>query len=319
MLWLIIPLCLAVVCLLVLAAHTLILHRKSAYEHLPQEERRRLYAQEINAFQKRKIPLRIVQTCIYPYALLPERMRSTCEDLKQMNPEFEHVYMDDVEMRDWLVTYMNDCVDTFDQLRPGAFRADFFRYCYLYQEGGLYLDMGFRSAKPLKEFLTACTFLSAEDIKDRENTSVGRFRHSLYQAVLGCIPKHPVLKECIHLIKQYVKQRDARGYQLEVTGPHLIGSVFHDLTGLPVCEGSWGDVLIFYNHIDCITYQGEVILHSKYYYGYREDLEAMQWRKEPHYSSLYQQGKTFQSLTQGRALAARQRAYRESLLRQVQK
>jgi mannosyltransferase OCH1-like enzyme len=78
---------------------------------------------------------------------------SICSILEK-NPEFEYIFFDDKRCRDFLIeNYQvnilsnepdnnqdSDVVRAFDYILPGAIKADFFRYCYLYIKGGIYID-----------------------------------------------------------------------------------------------------------------------------------------------------------------------------------
>ena len=90
------------------------------------------------------IPLNIFQTW---YTLdLPENMRRNIDLLKQNNPEFKHYLYDDEMCRNFIKeNFNNDTLWAFDKLRPGAYKADLWRYCVLYIHGGIYLDIKFRS------------------------------------------------------------------------------------------------------------------------------------------------------------------------------
>jgi mannosyltransferase OCH1-like enzyme len=78
---------------------------------------------------------------------------SICSILEK-NPEYEYIFFDDKRCREFLIeNYQvnilsnednnnqdSDVVRAFDYILPGAIKADFFRYCYLYIKGGIYID-----------------------------------------------------------------------------------------------------------------------------------------------------------------------------------
>ena len=98
------------------------------------------------------IPKIIMQT---NYKLITnlKHYNSICTILEK-NPEYEYIFFDDKRCRDFLVeNYQvnillndkdnnqdSDVVRAFDYILPGAIKADFFRYCYLYIKGGIYID-----------------------------------------------------------------------------------------------------------------------------------------------------------------------------------
>lgn len=61
--------------------------------------------------------------------------------LIDLNPEYEYKFFDDSQRRDFLLkTFSEKVIDAYDMLVPGAFRADLFRYGYLFTHGGCYFD-----------------------------------------------------------------------------------------------------------------------------------------------------------------------------------
>jgi mannosyltransferase OCH1-like enzyme len=98
------------------------------------------------------IPKVIMQT---NYKLITniKHYNSICSILEK-NPEYEYIFFDDKRCREFLIeNYQvnilstdhdnnqdSDVVRAFDYILPGAIKADFFRYCYLYIKGGIYID-----------------------------------------------------------------------------------------------------------------------------------------------------------------------------------
>jgi mannosyltransferase OCH1-like enzyme len=57
------------------------------------------------------------------------------------NPEYAQVFFDDNEMDAFMKTALHGKVyKAFKMLVPGAAKADLFRYCIMYERGGVYLD-----------------------------------------------------------------------------------------------------------------------------------------------------------------------------------
>ena len=86
------------------------------------------------------IPLKIFQT--WHTKELPPDMKITVEKLKERHPRFEHFLFDDNDCRDFIIkNFDNNVVKAFDSLIPGAYKADLWRYCVLYINGGIYMDI----------------------------------------------------------------------------------------------------------------------------------------------------------------------------------
>jgi mannosyltransferase OCH1-like enzyme len=124
----------------------------------------------------------------------------------------------DFEMKQFLRQhYDENVIHQYDNIIPGAFKSDFFRYLYLYIYGGLYVDISTTHYVNLFEYFQDIfpkdfTFISVQDDGHPSN---------LYNAIIMCIPRHPILKYCIDMIMN-LKKSD-RYKCLSYTGPGLLG------------------------------------------------------------------------------------------------
>ena len=78
----------------------------------------------------------------------------------ELNPEYEYKILDDIECQ----TFIKDNFDkdiqlAYNMLIPGAFKADLFRYCYLYINGGCYFDCKHISRIPLRSIIKKDDYL----------------------------------------------------------------------------------------------------------------------------------------------------------------
>ena len=79
---------------------------------------------------------------------------NTVMSILEKNPHYDYIYFNDLDIRNFIVenfkesltdckTEGNDMVDilqAYDLLKCGALKADLFRYCYLFLNGGIYID-----------------------------------------------------------------------------------------------------------------------------------------------------------------------------------
>ena len=79
---------------------------------------------------------------------------NTIMSIIEKNPNYDYIFFNDIDARNFIkenftVDLLNfdraeneicDVLRAYDLLKCGALRADFFRYCYLYVNGGIYLD-----------------------------------------------------------------------------------------------------------------------------------------------------------------------------------
>jgi mannosyltransferase OCH1-like enzyme len=162
----------------------------------------------------RIIPLNIFQTW---YTLdLPPKMKANVELLKKQNPEFTHYLYDDKMCIDFIREYFDDSVIwAFDKLKPGAYKADLWRYCVLYIHGGIYLDI---KMKPVNIFKLIQLTDQEYFPKDRFSDNI----HGIWQGLLVCLPHNIILHNSIMLICQNVKNNFYGPSALSITGPHMI-------------------------------------------------------------------------------------------------
>lgn len=96
-------------------------------------------------------------------------------------------------------------------------KADILRYELLYRYGGVYLDIDFEVTKDLSplhsQYEFYCCLMPANRISVISN------------GVIGCVPGHPIMKECIASLAQHTKDP----FVLERTGPILFQNAFYKI------------------------------------------------------------------------------------------
>ena len=86
------------------------------------------------------IPLNIYQT--WHTKDLPPLMKNAVNKIIYNNPRFNYQLFDDDDCRNFIKDNFDSSVlNAFDSLIPGAYKADLWRYCILYKNGGVYLDI----------------------------------------------------------------------------------------------------------------------------------------------------------------------------------
>ncbi len=160
-----------------------------------------------------------------------------------LNPEYEHQYYSDRRIREFIAQHFDErTLNAFDILIPGAFKADLFRYCFLYINGGVFIDGDAVAVKPLSLLLRPTdTFVSAED------NGIGW----IHNAFIACTPKHPIMKAAIDRVVTNVERRDYGANRMSVTGPHLLKTVFGEflkLTDNPQAPKDYGNGVRLVNY-----------------------------------------------------------------------
>lgn len=164
------------------------------------------------------IPLKIYQT--WNTKNLPHHMKQRVELLKKQNPRFEHFLFDDNDCAKFIAdNFPPDVLYAYKHLIPGAYKADLWRYCVLYINGGIYMDIKLLCINGFKliELTEAEHF-----VKDR----LGPL--SIYNAVMACKPGNPFLLEAIQRVVKNVKTRYYGMDPLCPTGPRMLGQIILD-------------------------------------------------------------------------------------------
>ena len=87
-------------------------------------------------------PIPYVVYMTWEYKPLSVKVQANIDKLKAENPEFEFKIFDGNERREFIASnFDTSVIEAYDHLVPGAYKADLWRYCALYLNGGIYLDM----------------------------------------------------------------------------------------------------------------------------------------------------------------------------------
>jgi mannosyltransferase OCH1-like enzyme len=177
---------------------------------------------------KYNIPLKIYQT--WHTKDLPPLMRKYTELLQKTNPEFEYHLYDDNDCKEFIRKHFDsDVLMAFEKLVPGAYKADLWRYCILYINGGIYIDIKYVCINQFKliSFLDKEYYVLDRDVFDLDNLiNNQKPKKGIYNGLMVCKPKNKLL---LILIKQIVKNVKNKFYgynSLNPTGPILFADMY---------------------------------------------------------------------------------------------
>ena len=174
----------------------------------------------------RKIPNSVYQTWRVP--TLPFLHAKEVGRFRRRNPDFSFTFFSDNQMDE----YMRACfrghpiLDVFREIRVPAAKADIWRYCILYREGGVYCDIDSGLSIPIHELLKGdpSEIVSFEKNTWKDILDVGSYAdpevylRALPDEIAGkldspdlmvlnwflCFEKeHPILEEVINLIVRH--------------------------------------------------------------------------------------------------------------------
>ena len=155
---------------------------------------------------------------------MPETMKKNWEDWKQSHPDFECILFDDEEAKHYLDTYFDEeIVHCFNILKPQSFKSDVFRYAYLYNRGGIYIDIKYKR-------INGFTF---HPIIETNHDYFVKERLGIQNCLMISHPGHPVFLYTLNQIKEHCK-RKTYGKQdqdpfvvcLSITGPVLLSHIY---------------------------------------------------------------------------------------------
>lgn len=161
------------------------------------------------------IPLNIYQT--WHTKDLPLNMKRVTEKIIMNNPAFNYKLYDDNDCRQFIETNFDNAVlKAFDSLIPGAYKADLWRYCVLYKNGGIYLDIKY---EPVNRF----KFIN---LTEKEHWVLDMDKNGIYNALMVCKPNNEILLKAINKIVYNVENKFYGNSPLEPTGPHMLSNFF---------------------------------------------------------------------------------------------
>lgn len=172
-----------------------------------------------------QIPWVMFRTGPWPRASLPAVVKVYLAAFEKMNPHVTQIYLDDDDAESFMSEHWSEHLKSYQSLVPGAYRADVLRLCLLLTHGGFYNDVGHLHKRPLGEICSsrADLYLVAEPYP----TTCG-----VYNAFMGASRNDPLIRRFLHRVISNVERQTYGEHFLDVTGPHVLGKVLHDMLGL---------------------------------------------------------------------------------------
>ena len=161
------------------------------------------------------------------------------------------VYLRDNESRAFVSARCGPRVlAAYDLLVPGSFRADLFRYCALWSEGGVYSDLSQRLRVPLQslvDFERDHLVL----VRDRAKPLTHPGVTPIQIAFMAATPRHWVLRIALDTAVEHVHARYYGRTPLDITGPFMLGrllspggAAYNAEYRLELEEAPWGGELV---------------------------------------------------------------------------
>jgi mannosyltransferase OCH1-like enzyme len=171
---------------------------------------------------EQRIPKKIYQTM--KTNKIPIQMKKAINTWLNLNSEYEYEFYDDIKSREFIKNnFDKQVLMAYDTLKPGAYKADLWRYCILYMYGGVYIDIDTVALLPLRNIIDKDDiFVSARD----------QNKDAIYNAFIACVPNHPFLYEMIKYVVNNTQNKYYGINPLDPTGPVGFGKIMKRIIGI---------------------------------------------------------------------------------------
>lgn len=135
------------------------------------------------------IPKTIIQTSPFEF---PKYYKN---HILRENKDWEYKYFSDEDIEQFIIDNpipeLEDSLQIFKEIKKGEHKADFFRYYYLYLNGGVYIDYDMILNTSLTKLLNNISFFTCKSVMNN---------HSLCNGFIGCEPKNKIIYEALKRI-----------------------------------------------------------------------------------------------------------------------
>ena len=216
----------------------------------------------------RKIPRVVYQT--WETKDISPEFQNIIDSWKRYNPDYEYVLHDKYDREEYIRTNFHSRIyEAYCKIVPGAFKADLWRYCILYLNGGVYSDVDMLCMGKLDDFMKNDTeFMATIDL----NTNPIEGKHNVANGFIACSQYHGIMKYCIYRLVYNIENNVIGRGMLNFSGPGLLGSQInkylnrHEEDSIVGMEGWHGTIhlLNFEEHTEYMKdLNGNVLLQNK--------------------------------------------------------
>ena len=165
------------------------------------------------------IPKQIIQT--WEHKNIDSDFQKIIDSWKYNNSNYDYVLYDRNEREKFIIKHFDsNVIKAYKSIISGAYKADLFRYCYLYINGGVYIDIDTLCLNSIDKIIPD----GAEMVVPIDlNSTPSEGQHNLSNGFIACKPKHPVMLKCIEKIVFNVENNIIPKSKLDFCGPGLLG------------------------------------------------------------------------------------------------
>ena len=193
---------------------------------------------------KSKIP-RVIYRTWYSKTLNSYMYKVAYESWIKLNPDYTMIWNDHDARDEYMKNFGQREYKAYRKLIPGAYKADLWRACILYEKGGIYVDS---YAVPL---VSIDEMIVRSELNDEDNIFIASVDGSsgIHNGFIIATPKHPFLKQYIKDMVINIEQ-EKNDNILAITGPVCLEqSIQHVLNITPIKYYLFTHVWGFYQFI----------------------------------------------------------------------
>ncbi len=219
---------------------------------------------KINLNYEQTIPKIIIQTT--KTNTITKACYSAINTFIDLNPEYEYRLYDDNDCIEFIKNhYDNDVLDAYNNLIPGAYKADLFRYCVLYITGGCYFDIKQILREPLRNII---------DKNDKIILTEDNNPTAYYNATMLLEKNNPLMLTIIKQVVINVKNKYYGNCPLCPTGPCLLYNITNHIKPKFYYKPTINELLFYQLRSKAsIKYNNKPIINITYYGYYNYNLK----------------------------------------------
>lgn len=235
------------------------------------------------------IPKFIYKTANFKFSNIPSIMLEAFNETLSYSPNYLIIYFDDNDCDEFIKEYYPQYFNDYNQVVPGAFKADIFRLLILYQYGGLYSDAGQIFLKNVDEIIE----------ENNDLIIVGTNALGIFNAFIASKPKNEIISIMIVQVMYNVHYRVYNNDLLDITGPLALSKALNkflerdELTIIELGNHIFRDnkVLVHILEIEDNDYvnkgyieniKGDKLIKAKF-----EGYHSIMYNNKPHYKYYY--------------------------------
>lgn len=154
---------------------------------------------------------------------LSSALKSAMASWKTKNSDYEYMFFDTAAQREWMAEHCADAFEAYTSVDLLASKADLFRYCLLFEQGGIWADADMVALEPLSSWLSS----DAELVVAHDG---GMGEGFMANGFIAAVAHHPALERAKHIVIEHFRRNTVRS-AVWITGPHVFWRALNDTVG----------------------------------------------------------------------------------------